>query len=224
MHILALQDVNYRYPGTKKAVLRDVRADFEAGTLYGIMGKSGAGKSTLLSLIAGLDLATEGIVAYNGMDLRQIDRDRYRARDIGVIFQAYNLLTNATAAENIELSLYIAKAAVHNRRQTAYTLLEQVGIDRESADRKVLKLSGGEQQRVGIARALCHDPAVVIADEPTGNLDGDTEETILRIFHGIAHEQGKCVILVTHSPRVAAHCDAVHLLDKGTLRPAAGRC
>ena len=137
-----------------------------------------------------------------------------------MIFQGYNLLTNATAVENVELSLYISKIKRGSRKRAAYALLEQVGIDRETADRKVLKLSGGEQQRVGIARALSHDPAVLIADEPTGNLDGETEETILRIFHEIAHEQGKCVILVTHSRRVAEQSDFVYYLDRGRLRPA----
>lgn len=220
MNILSLQNVTYQYEGTKKSVLKDIEAEFETGTLYGIMGKSGAGKSTLLSLISGLDSTTSGLVAYNGKDMRRLDRDQYRARDIGVIFQGYNLLTNATAVENIELSMHISKAKAKNKRKAAYAMLEQVGIDRETADRKVLKLSGGEQQRVGIARALSHAPALIIADEPTGNLDGDTEENIMGILRDIAHEQGKCVIIVTHSDKVAAHCDFVHHLEKGRLRCA----
>lgn len=197
-----------------------MQVDFASGALYGIMGKSGAGKSTLLSLLSGLDLPTSGIVAFNGQDIKRLDRDNYRARDIGVIFQGYNLLTNATAVENIALSMHISKSNTKNKRKAAYALLEKVGIDRETANRKVLKLSGGEQQRVGIARALSHDPALMIADEPTGNLDGETEETILHIFQTIAHEQGKCVILVTHSPKVASHCDHVHLLEGGRFKPA----
>ncbi|MEE0681936.1 MAG: ABC transporter ATP-binding protein [Candidatus Gastranaerophilaceae bacterium] len=220
MNILSLQNVTYQYEGTKKSVLKDIHTDFETGALYGIMGKSGAGKSTLLSLISGLDLTTSGLVSYGGKDMRQLDRDQYRARDIGVIFQGYNLLTNATAVENIELSMHISKAKVKNKRKAAYAMLERVGIDLETADRKVLKLSGGEQQRVGIARALSHDPALIIADEPTGNLDGDTEENIMGIFRDIAHEQGKCVIIVTHSDKVAAHCDFVHYLEKGRLKSA----
>ncbi|WP_040197153.1 ABC transporter ATP-binding protein [Candidatus Soleaferrea massiliensis] len=218
MSILSLQNVTYQYEGTKKSVLKDIDAEFETGALYGIMGKSGAGKSTLLSLISGLDLATSGLVSYGGKDMRRLDRDRCRAKDIGVIFQGYNLLTNATAVENIELSMHISKAKMKNKRKAAYAMLERVGIDRETADRKVLKLSGGEQQRVGIARALSHDPALIIADEPTGNLDGDTEENIMGILRDIAHEQGKCVIIVTHSDKVAAHCDVVHHLEKGKLR------
>lgn len=218
MNILSLRDVTYQYEGTKKSVLKDVHTEFETGALYGIMGKSGAGKSTLLSLISGLDLATSGVVSYGGKDMRQLDRDRYRARDIGVIFQSYNLLTNATAVENIELSMHISGTKTKNKRQAAYAMLERVGIDRETADRKILKLSGGEQQRVGIARALSHDPDLIIADEPTGNLDGDTEENIMGIFRDIAHDQGKCVIIVTHSDKVAVYCDFVHHLEKGTLK------
>ncbi len=150
--------------------------------------------------------------------MRRLDRDRYRANDIGVIFQGYNLLTNATAVENIKLSMHISKVKAKSKRKAAYAMLERVGIDRETAVRKVLKLSGGEQQRVGIARALCHDPALIIADEPTGNLDGDTEENIMGIFRDIAHEQGKCVIIVTHFDKVAGLCDFVHYLEKGKLR------
>ena len=218
MRILSLQNVTYQYNGTKKSVLKDIHVDFKTGALYGIMGKSGAGKSTLLSLISGLDLTTSGLVSYNGKDMRQLDRDRYRATDIGVIFQGYNLLTNTTAMENDELSMHISGTKAKNKRKAAYAMLEQIGIDRETADRKVLKLSGGEQQRVGIARALSHDPTLIIADEPTGNLDGETEENIMGIFRDIAHEQGKCVIIVTHSDKVAGLCDYVHYLEKGKLR------
>lgn len=150
--------------------------------------------------------------------MRQLDRYRYRAKNIGVIFQGYNLLTNATAAENIELSMYISGVKGKDKRTSAFALLDRVGIDRETANRKVLKLSGGEQQRVGIARARSHNPDLIIADEPTGNLDGDTEENIMAIFRDIAHEQGKCVIVVTHSNKVARQCDFVHQLEKGSFR------
>lgn len=218
MTLLSIQNVTYQYYGTKKLVLKDVQAKFETGVLYAIMGRSGAGKTTLLSLISGLDLATSGLVSYNGIDMQNLDRDQYRAKDVGVIFQGYNLLLNATAVENIELSMYISGTKTKNIKKSAYTSLENVGIDRETANRKVLKLSGGEQQRVGIARALSHDPALIIADEPTGNLDSNTEENIMNIFKNIAHVQNKCVIIVTHSNKVAAYCDFVSYLDKGKLR------
>lgn len=220
MSILSLRDVNYTYEGAKKPVLQEVAAEFDPGSLYAIMGRSGAGKSTLLSVISGLDLPTGGVISYNGSDLKQINRDDYRSRKIGVIFQGYNLLTNATAAQNIELSMYISKVKGTSKKQAAYDILEQVGIDRETADRKVLKLSGGEQQRVGIARALSHNPDLIIADEPTGNLDAETEENIMQIFRDIAHGQGKCVIIVTHSRKVAAQCDFIYQLERGRLKPA----
>jgi putative ABC transport system ATP-binding protein len=187
--------------------------------MYAIMGKSGAGKSTLLSLISGLDIASEGNVSYNGIDMDKLNRDEYRAKSIGVIFQGYNLLTGATAVENIVLSMNISGVKGRDKKNAAYTLLEKVGIDRETAERTVLKLSGGEQQRIGIARALAHDPDVIIADEPSGNLDGETEKNIMNIFQNLAHNENKCVILVTHSKNVAACADETWALNGGVLTP-----
>ena len=218
MSVLALNRVSYEYEGTKKSVLKNVSAIFEAGKVYAIVGKSGAGKSTLLSLIAGLDTATKGEILYNGTDLKKADRDEYRAKGVGVVFQSYNLLTNATAIENIVLSMNISGCGERNKKQFAYTLLQKVGIDKTTADRKILKLSGGEQQRVGIARALSHSPDIIIADEPTGNLDTETETDILNILTSLAHDEGKCVIIVTHSKDVSAIADVVLTMDKGNLR------
>lgn len=217
MSVLTLENAVYRYDATNKNVLKGISADFEKGTLYVIMGKSGAGKSTLLSLISGLDVATQGAVLYNGTDLKALDRDGYRAKSIGVIFQGYNLLTNATALENIVLSMNISGCKVKDKQRFALDLLAKVGIDEETAKRKVLKLSGGEQQRVGIARALAHDPDIIIADEPTGNLDGDTEENIMNILQKLAHVDGKCVIIVTHSKSVSSYADELWGLNQGKL-------
>lgn len=217
MSVLTLENAVYRYDGTNKNVLKGISADFEKGNLYVIMGKSGAGKSTLLSLISGLDVATQGAVLYNGADLKALDRDDYRAKGIGVIFQGYNLLTNATALENIVLSMNISSSTVKDKQRFALELLAKVGIDEETAKRKVLKLSGGEQQRVGIARALAHDPDIIIADEPTGNLDGDTEENIMNILQKLAHADGKCVIIVTHSKSVSSYADELWGLNQGNL-------
>jgi putative ABC transport system ATP-binding protein len=209
--------VSYRYEGAKKNVLQGISAEFEAGKVYTIVGKSGSGKSTMLSLIAGLDTCKDGDIRYHGQDLREVDRDEYRARGIGVIFQAYNLITNATAVENIMLSMQISGSTERDKRGYAYGLLERVGIDRDTADRRVLKLSGGEQQRVGIARALSHHPDIVIADEPTGNLDSDTEAEILRILTTLAHQEGKCVIIVTHSRRVTSIADVILGMSDGKI-------
>ncbi len=217
MSVLTMNNVSYKYDGTTKTVLKNINMDFEKGRLYVIVGKSGAGKSTILSLISGLDTATGGSICYNGTDMSTIDRDEYRAKSIGVIFQGYNLLTNATALENIILSMNISGSKEKNKRRFALDLLARVGIDEETAKRKVLKLSGGEQQRVGIARALSHNPDIIIADEPTGNLDSDTEENIMNILRELATIYEKCVIIVTHSKSVAAYADELIVLNQGKL-------
>ncbi len=217
MDVLTLQNVTYKYEGTKKNVLKGIDVTFEAGKVYTIVGKSGSGKSTLLSLMAGLDICTDGVVLHGKSNLKKLDRDKYRAKGIGVIFQSFNLLTNATAIENIVLSMNISESHEPNKKTFAYTLLEKVGIDKETADRKILKLSGGEQQRVGIARALSHNPGIIIADEPTGNLDADTEAQILKIFTSLAHDEGKCVIVVTHSKKVTTIADIIYGMSDGKL-------
>ena len=219
---LALNRVSYQYEGAKKNVLKDVTATFERGSVYTIVGKSGAGKSTLLSLISGLDLPTKGDVLCGGVSLKDMDRDRYRAQDIGVIFQSYNLLTNATALQNVVLSMNISKSKMKDKKGYTYTLLDRMGIDQETADRKILKLSGGEQQRVGIARALAHNPNILIADEPTGNLDRETEQDILDIFTRLAHEENRCVIIVTHSRKVTSIADTVYAIQMGQLSQVNG--
>lgn len=217
MNILSLQNVSYRYDSSKKDVLKNLSVDFEKGKVYCIIGKSGAGKSTLLSLISGLDTCKSGEILYKEKSLRNLDRDRYRANDIGVIFQGYNLLLNATAKENIVLSMNISGVKTRNKAALAETLLSDVGIDSDKGNRKVLNLSGGEQQRVGIARAISHDVDIIIADEPTGNLDSDTQSDILRIFTTLAHEKGKCVIIVTHSKQVTGIADVIYTLKDGHL-------
>ena len=219
MKLLTLSDVSYSYPKTDKKVLKNINAEFEVGKMYAIMGKSGAGKTTLLSLISGLDVCRDGTVLFNGQDIKTINRDKYRARSIGVVFQSYNLLTNATAVENIVLSMNISGDATKDKTAAAYALLDKVGIDLETSKRKILKLSGGQQQRVSIARAIAHNPDIVIADEPTGNLDDDTESSIMAIFSKIAKQDNKCVIVVTHSKKVAGYADKVFNISNNGLIP-----
>jgi putative ABC transport system ATP-binding protein len=218
MSTLALQNVSYKYEGTDRAIFKDVNLRFEAGKVYTIVGKSGAGKSTLLSLLAGLDTATGGRIDYGGENLAEINRNRYRARKAGIIFQGLNLLTNVTAVDNIILSMNISGITEPDKKAKAYALLEKVGISKEKAHRRVLKLSGGEQQRVAVARALAHNPELIIADEPTGNLDKGTEDGILKIFTQLARNEGKCIIIVTHSRRVTTIADELWGLDKGVFR------
>lgn len=217
MQVLSVKNVTHTYEGAKNAVLSNVRIDFDKGKIYSIVGKSGAGKTTLLSLIAGLECYQEGEILYNNKPLSTINKDDYRAKEIGVIFQGYNLLTNSTALENILLAMDISQVKKQNKKQFALSLLQQVGIDDEKANRKVLELSGGEQQRVAIARALSHDPDIIIADEPTGNLDHETEEEVLNILGRLSHEEGKCVIIVTHSDKVSHFGDEVWGLAHGNL-------
>lgn len=222
MSVLTLKDVSYKYEGTNKYVLSGINMRFEAGKVYAIVGKSGMGKSTMLSLLAGLDVCTKGEIIYKDAILSQLDRNKYRAKDIGVIFQGYNLLTNATAIENVVLAMNISGNGGRDKAAKAAELLARVGINKEKAGRKVLKLSGGEQQRVAIARALSHDPDIIIADEPTGNLDTNTERDIIKIITSLAHENGKCVIIVTHSKKIAGYADETWGLNKGVFQHVSG--
>ena len=222
MKTLELENLTFAYG--KKVVLKDLSCSFESGKITAITGKSGAGKTTLLSLISGLAEPKSGRILVNGEELAQKDKAEYRSRDIGVIFQSFNLLTKLTAVENVELSMEISgfspddclKGSARKKavREAAYECLENMGITREEADRRVLKLSGGQQQRVAIARAISYNPDIILADEPTGNLDEETQEDILEILRGLAN-QGKCVIVVTHSSAVANAADARISIGKG---------
>ena len=215
-NILSVKKVNYRYSDAPKDeyVLRDINLDFELGKTYAIKGKSGSGKTTLLSLISGLEKKYEGEILYEGKSLSKMNLDRYRNRDIGIVFQSYNLLPQFTAEENIILSMDISNIKGINKHEKAIELMEDVGLKKSLAKRRVLKLSGGEQQRIAIARSLSYNPKIIIADEPTGNLDKDTENEILKIFNKLAHEEKKCVIIVTHSANVCDNVDKVYELKK----------
>ena len=208
---LELQNVGYSYNG-KELVLRHVNYRFEGGRIYAITGRSGAGKTTLLSLLSQLTKPPEGKILYNGLDVSEVDQYLYRSQYAGVIFQSFNLLMHLTAVENVMLSMDIAGVKKENNRAYAMELLEKVGLSKEESQRRILKLSGGQQQRVAIARAVSYDPSILLADEPTGNLDEDTQDEIMEIFKGLAYEEQKCIILVTHSPVVASLADEVYAL------------
>ena len=211
MALLSLQNISFAYD--KTPVLKDVSYDFEKGKMYCIIGKSGAGKTTLLSLLSGLATPTEGDIIYDGKSIARIDKYTFRSRFIGVVFQSFNLITKYTALENVILSMDVSGAKIKYKKKRALELLESVGLDEDEANRRVLKLSGGQQQRVAIARALSYDPDIILADEPTGNLDRDTQKEITDIFRELAN-QGKCVILVSHSQDVAEMCDERYELTK----------
>lgn len=211
MSIFQLKNVDYSYD-TIKYVIKDCNFSFEQGKVYAIIGKSGAGKTTLLSMLSGLTPPTNGQIFYNRTNIASINQYDYRSKYVGVIFQAYNLLPYLTATENVVLSMDISGKAIEDKAQRAEELLSDVGLSGDLIERKILKLSGGEQQRVAIARTLAYDPDVILADEPTGNLDGETQDYIMDIFCNLAHEQNKCVVIVTHSPAVANRADICYEL------------
>lgn len=213
--ILKLDSVGYHYSDAKdyEYVLKDINFEFETGKMYAIKGRSGSGKTTLLSLISGLERCTEGNIFYKNIDLKKMNLDLYRSKEIGIVFQSYNLLPHLTAEENIMLSMDINHLK-GNKKELALSLLESVGLSSSYANRKILKLSGGEQQRVAIARSLSYNPKMIIADEPTGNLDKETEDEILKIFKDLAHKDNKCIIIVTHSKNVCDNVDVVYELKK----------
>lgn len=207
MSLLELRAVKYSYEKNKN-VLRGVSLELEAGKLYAILGPSGCGKTTLLSLLGGLDSPQEGQVLYDGIDITQIGLTAHRKHNVAFIFQSYNLIDYLTPAENVALS----------SRLPALPILERLGLTLEESKRNVLKLSGGQQQRVAIARALAAEASVILADEPTGNLDEDTAADIVTILKKSAHQMNKCVVVVTHSNELARQADVVLRLKKGVLQ------
>ena len=214
MGILKLENVSYRYKDAPKDVyvFKNINYEFEQGKIYAIKGKSGSGKTTLLSLITGLEKCSEGKILYEDKELKKMNLDKYRNTDIGIVFQSYNLLPRLTAIENIILSMDISKVKVRNKKEKALELMKSVGLSEEHAKRKILKLSGGEQQRIAIARSLSYNPKIIIADEPTGNLDKETENEILKIFENLAKKENKCIIIVTHSQNVCDNVDVIYEL------------
>ena len=204
MSILALNKVNYSYTNGKK-ILNNISMEFEKGKFYTILGVSGSGKTTLLSLLAGLDEPQSGKILYNNQDIREKGYENHRKNNVSLIFQNYNLIDYMTSLENLKIV----------NPKADKTILNELGLKDDEIKRNVLKLSGGQQQRVAIARTLVANSPVILADEPTGNLDSDTEEEIIEILKTSAHKHGKCVIVVTHSKDLASKSDVIlELKDK----------
>ena len=207
MNIMELNNVEYAYDNKRK-VLKGVSLSLEEGKMYAILGPSGCGKTTLLSLIGGLDSPSNGQILYDGQDIEKMGLSAHRKNNIAFIFQSYNLIDYLTPKENVALTSKLPPLPI----------LERLGLTKEEAKRNVLKLSGGQQQRVVIARALASDAKVILADEPTGNLDEDTAADITAILKECAHQMNKCVVIVTHSNELARQADVVFRLKKGQLQ------
>lgn len=214
MNTLKVENLSYSYMNSsgEQQVLKSVNAEFKAGKMYAIVGESGSGKTTFLSLISALDKLQEGDIKYNSKSLRKIGGSEFRLKYVNIVFQSYNLIKYMTAKENVEVAIDF-----DGRKVKADKYLKQVGLSEEEGDRLIGKLSGGQQQRVAIARAIASNSPIIVADEPTGNLDEETEEKIIGLFKDLAHKEKKIVIIVTHSKQVANHADKILKLRKGKL-------
>lgn len=206
MSIFEIKNISYAYEKSKK-ILKSVSAEFERGKMYAILGQSGCGKTTLLSLLGGLDAVDNGKILLNGEDIMINGLEHHRRNNVSIIFQSYNLIDYMTPIENVNLTV----------KKDALPILKQLGLTEDEARRNVMKLSGGQQQRVAIARTLVSDAPVILADEPTGNLDEDTAAEITDILKNCAHQLNKCVIVVTHSNELVKQADVVFRLKRGEL-------
>jgi len=220
--VIEVRDVSrvYHRGADEVHALANVSLRIERGRFVALMGPSGSGKSTLLNLIAGLDRPTRGTIEVAGQridDRSEDDLARFRARHVGFVFQFFNLIPVLDALGNVELPLLLTSLGKAERRQRALTALRVVGLA-ERADHKPSEMSGGEQQRVAIARAIVSDPEIVVADEPTGDLDAKNAVEILGLLRDLARDFGKTIVMVTHDPRGEAYVDEIHHLDKGVLR------
>lgn len=209
--ILKTEQLGFWYQNNQP-LFQDINLAFEAGKIYAILGSSGSGKTTFLSLIAGLEIPKEGTIYYQDQAIKQLGLQNYRRKGVSIVFQSYNLLPYLSALDNVLTAMAICQSQQADHRSYALANLEKVGITEELAHKKVNQLSGGQQQRVAIVRALCCEHNLIVADEPTGNLDEKTSQEIVRLFQEIAHQQNKCIILVTHEREVAKACDAVYEL------------
>ncbi len=206
--MLEIKDVTYYYKSQKdKVILNHISYSFEKGKMYAVLGASGSGKTTLLSLLAGLDVPVEGEICMDGENIIGKGLNAHRKENISLVFQNYNLIDYLTPVENVRLG----------GKEDPMGLLKAMGLDETQSRRNVMQLSGGQQQRVAIARALAGNAPVLLADEPTGNLDEDTANEIIAVFAELAHKQNKCVIVVTHSKELARQADVILTLGKGSF-------
>lgn len=220
MSILSLKSVRYSYSNKYQSVdaLKDVNCSFEKGTIYAIVGKSGSGKSTMLSLMAGLDLPDQGDVLFEGKSTRRMNLDRYRRNDVAMIYQSFRLFPLLTAVENVMYPMELHGIKPRDARVKAEELIRSVDLPDSIFNRFPSMMSGGEQQRIAIARALAMDTNLLLADEPTGNLDSATARNIIKLLARLAHEQDYCVIVVTHDTEVLDLMDQSYQMRDGVLQ------
>ena len=219
MSVLTAKEVIYEYRNSYQTVraVNGVSCEFHQGQVYAIVGSSGSGKTTFLSLLAGLDVPTSGSIALDGQSTAELDRDEYRLNHVSVIYQNFNLFQHLTVLENAAYPLYVRKVGGKEADAVARGKLLQVGLKEDQFKRLPNMLSGGEQQRVAIARALASGSEIILADEPTGNLDSTNSRNIVEILHRLAHENDRCVIIVTHDPAVAEAADVVLMMKDGKI-------
>ena len=219
MSILQAQNVHYIYQSKYQKVhaVKGIDFEFEEGRFYAIVGKSGCGKTTLLSLLAGLDLPTEGQIVYSDKSTAERNRDEYRLRAISLICQSYNLFPLLTVEENVIYPMLLRGVKENDAKYITHKKLKDVGLGDTYYRRLPAMLSGGEQQRVAIARALASDARIILADEPTGNLDTENSEIVFSLLQRLAHEEGYCIIVVTHDTAIADKADKVLRLRDGAL-------
>lgn len=224
MSIMQLQNVCYTYQTQFQKVdaLKDISYHFDAGKVYAIVGKSGSGKTTLLSLMAGLDLPTEGEVICDGVATSQCDLEAYRREKAAVIYQSFRLFPLLTVAENVMYPMELKGIKPKEAKNKAAELIARVGLPESVLDRYPTMLSGGEQQRVAIARALGMDTKIILADEPTGNLDTANSDNIFSILQSLAHKENYCVVIVTHDLNLAGKADKIIELHDGMLPDSGG--
>lgn len=219
MAMIKVLNVSFSYKSKYQVVeaLKNVSCTFEKGKMYAIYGESGSGKSTLLSLMAGLDEADEGSIFVDGEDILQIDRDQYRRNKVAVIYQSFHLFPLLNALENIMYPLEIKGIDKKKAKKIALEYLEEVGLPEGVATQYPKMMSGGQQQRVAIARAIANGGDIILADEPTGNLDSENEGHIVRMLKELAHEKGYLVIVVTHNPEIVKQCDVRIKMKDGKI-------
>ena len=223
--LVSVKNVVKRYIRGKQKVevLHRLNLDIAAGEFLALMGPSGSGKTTLLNLIGGLDRPDEGEIVVAGENIDKLSNRqlaRWRARNVGFVFQFYNLMPMLTAERNVELPLLLTSLSRARRRQNVQAAMQLVGLS-DRATHKPSELSGGQQQRVAIARALVADPSLLVCDEPTGDLDRETSDSVLQLLELLNRDQGKTIVMVTHDPRAAGHASRRLYVDKGSLGDAA---